>query len=825
MKKCAICFFGLMRNYNVQYTSLQQIFKKNPDYEFDLFIVTSSQNIVGLSDSNKHNTNVVSDEIFIDKLKTLYGDKLKKISVVENNDNMLEEQNALIGECIDRIKKNISDGYKIVSGRRITTIDHTKTQLYQSYKILKVIQIKNQHEIENNFTYDINILTRPDIYFPYIDQSFQRFDDRIINILYNLNKIDTTKLYSVSNFICIANSNIMNDVKNLIFKFPYNYKKHPSQLNDYYVEGVSNDEKLILDQEFQTACHYFYVIKKWNIIECLNKCDKDDEKNIYPTTDFGINTDFSFLFMRETYMNDNKEILAGSIVHIPDIDFTGEVIRFNTVFPINLKIVELRDCKTGTGILNFALYGDKHIISETPTHVTNYDFNIEHCKIVNNLKQILGRNPLENEIINEICIKKNITEQQYISLRDTRGKYNVDISNFSENQIEYKIKNIGLLKNGITNNTKLISYRGNIFEINKELENDPVYINNAIKNGYDVMIDVWFLDNNDPVFTKIISDGKKNFIFLKPELLNNVVLKINAKYCDFIKKCMDNQHDIKIGNSLYRILEYFNDPFNNLINIHNIWIILRDVDGQKNYDNYNNFITLNETINFETVDAHIITQLQNSVKFWIKDENSDKRNKNFHSGQWYTGSDFPKYAISEEFLSNTKLILHAKNMQALRNLSTFSKTSKTWWDTFYDISAMKNEDFINSVNITLDEQYDGQDGSTKIIKTVKQNKLLPHHITMKTNCPLSAHYFYGNYENDYNDYIVTSYGNIITPPLSAICKNSIIMFPENGIGSCNNFDNDYIKLNYFDIWPNIVHDSLVYGICSNFIQKYKGQAH
>ena len=42
---------------------------------------------------------------------------------------------------------------------------------------------------------------------------------------------------------------------------------------------------------------------------------------------------------------------------------------------------------------------------------------------------------------------------------------------------------------------KLIAHRGNINGPNPEKENHPDYINTAIKSGYDVEVDVWFIDN------------------------------------------------------------------------------------------------------------------------------------------------------------------------------------------------------------------------------------------------------------------------------------------------------------------------------------------
>ena len=38
----------------------------------------------------------------------------------------------------------------------------------------------------------------------------------------------------------------------------------------------------------------------------------------------------------------------------------------------------------------------------------------------------------------------------------------------------------------------LISHRGNINGKNIELENKPTYINNALKKGYNVEIDIWY---------------------------------------------------------------------------------------------------------------------------------------------------------------------------------------------------------------------------------------------------------------------------------------------------------------------------------------------
>jgi hypothetical protein len=61
---------------------------------------------------------------------------------------------------------------------------------------------------------------------------------------------------------------------------------------------------------------------------------------------------------------------------------------------------------------------------------------------------------------------------------------------------------------------KYIAHRGNLYGPNPEKENHPDYINEAIKLGYDVEIDVWFIDNkwylghDNPIY-----EIKYNFLF------------------------------------------------------------------------------------------------------------------------------------------------------------------------------------------------------------------------------------------------------------------------------------------------------------------------
>jgi hypothetical protein len=48
----------------------------------------------------------------------------------------------------------------------------------------------------------------------------------------------------------------------------------------------------------------------------------------------------------------------------------------------------------------------------------------------------------------------------------------------------------------IYNMKKLISHRGNINGPNPEMENNPIYITEALNLGFDVEIDVWYVNNS-----------------------------------------------------------------------------------------------------------------------------------------------------------------------------------------------------------------------------------------------------------------------------------------------------------------------------------------
>jgi len=82
----------------------------------------------------------------------------------------------------------------------------------------------------------------------------------------------------------------------------------------------------------------------------------------------------------------------------------------------------------------------------------------------------------------------------------------------------------------------LISHRGNINGRMESYENEPNYIDSAIKKGYDVEIDVWFKDNmlwlghDKP-------DYGINFSFIKDRISNLWVHCKNIESVVFFKEC------------------------------------------------------------------------------------------------------------------------------------------------------------------------------------------------------------------------------------------------------------------------------------------------
>lgn len=82
---------------------------------------------------------------------------------------------------------------------------------------------------------------------------------------------------------------------------------------------------------------------------------------------------------------------------------------------------------------------------------------------------------------------------------------------------------------------KIISHRGNINGVDVNNENKPSYIDIALSLGYDVEIDIWWVDNN-LYLGHDNPDTKINFIWLKERKNNLWIHCKNLKAVEYFSK-------------------------------------------------------------------------------------------------------------------------------------------------------------------------------------------------------------------------------------------------------------------------------------------------
>jgi len=82
---------------------------------------------------------------------------------------------------------------------------------------------------------------------------------------------------------------------------------------------------------------------------------------------------------------------------------------------------------------------------------------------------------------------------------------------------------------------KLIAHRGNIEGSKPAVENDPVYVTQALKAGFDAEIDVWSINGN-----YILGHDSPDF-FVKESYLENKKLWCHAKNLEALKRMLDNK--------------------------------------------------------------------------------------------------------------------------------------------------------------------------------------------------------------------------------------------------------------------------------------------
>ena len=82
---------------------------------------------------------------------------------------------------------------------------------------------------------------------------------------------------------------------------------------------------------------------------------------------------------------------------------------------------------------------------------------------------------------------------------------------------------------------KLIAHRGNTQGSKPAVENDPVYISQALDAGFDAEIDVWSINGN-----YILGHDSPDF-FVKESFLENKKLWCHAKNLEALERMLDNR--------------------------------------------------------------------------------------------------------------------------------------------------------------------------------------------------------------------------------------------------------------------------------------------
>lgn len=91
----------------------------------------------------------------------------------------------------------------------------------------------------------------------------------------------------------------------------------------------------------------------------------------------------------------------------------------------------------------------------------------------------------------------------------------------------------------------LISHRGNIDGPNKEMENNPEYILNAIAHGYNVEIDLWLVDN------KLYLGHDEPQYEINKKFLHNSKLWVHCKNIEALDYLSNLGFDFSLDNPDY----------------------------------------------------------------------------------------------------------------------------------------------------------------------------------------------------------------------------------------------------------------------------------
>ncbi len=164
--RIAVCFYGQLRTAEFAYPNLKRYFG---DFysNIDFFV---------------HTWNVDFVTRPINLLRTIYTEPSKIEESSSNEYRSLYSPVEFI--CDDQV--DLRERMEFPNGRECDEYYFVSEMYFPYFSFYKSIQLKQQHEQANNFTYDVVIKLRPDIIFP-PDRNFQNDLDNFLT--------DTSKIY------------------------------------------------------------------------------------------------------------------------------------------------------------------------------------------------------------------------------------------------------------------------------------------------------------------------------------------------------------------------------------------------------------------------------------------------------------------------------------------------------------------------------------------------------------------------------------------------------------------------------------------------------
>lgn len=263
--KIALCFSGQPRAWKLALPSIQSFiaeFDTPPDIFMHVWDFNSTSNHVNNVSEGKLHTHTLVEEEELDELKNAY------------NPISIEIEDSSISEAVSDLTLE-----RIVYNRK-KDVDHFGSPNYlapQYYGIKKASQLKLEHEINNNFTYDIVIRMRYDGFISQEDILLFHHSDLVIPKPFNILSNHTTAIHelpfvTVGDIFFFSDSLTYDIISQYIDYLPYVYEasadspKHapPHTLFSLYLQSMFlNINSILCNVKIARSDSYFDNLKNY----------------------------------------------------------------------------------------------------------------------------------------------------------------------------------------------------------------------------------------------------------------------------------------------------------------------------------------------------------------------------------------------------------------------------------------------------------------------------------------------------------------------------------------------------------------------------------